>query len=57
MRNFGMKAPDVGAGSVPRSRYFRWRIFARMRRFFRPTFRRPFPPRVAMRRLLVIGKY
>jgi hypothetical protein len=27
--------------------YLRWRIFARIRRFFRPTFRRPLPRRRA----------
>ena len=32
--------------------YLRWRILARMRRFLRPTLRRPFPRRVAMRELL-----
>jgi hypothetical protein len=26
----------------------RWRILARMRRFFRPTFRRPLPRRAPM---------
>jgi hypothetical protein len=30
--------------------YLRWRIFDRIRRFFRPTFRRPVPRRLAMAR-------
>jgi hypothetical protein len=42
------KAPANGAGSNHRCaagirRYLRWRIRARLRRFFRPCFRRPLP--------------
>ncbi len=32
--------------------YLRWRIFARIRRFFRPTFRRPVPRRPPIKHLL-----
>jgi hypothetical protein len=32
--------------------YLRWRILARIRRFFRPTFRRPVPRRDAISELL-----
>src|SRR5262249_17216220 len=32
--------------------YLRWRILARIRRFFRPTFRRPLPRRRATMKLL-----